>query len=167
MVSGYGWSLILVTLHAIKVSKTLVQAFLPMFFQELHPKGSCNKQWCSQFYTFLLCKQERIWGEGAWPAQIIVVCCTLSTQWCGTDIYADINYSKPQLYAHINLHSMLPPPFSAMSESTPGKYRYLTLIVAYILSPGGLGMVGKVVNVQAWKKESAVSCWMSSVWLNL
>ena len=35
MVSGYGWSLILVTLHAIKVSKTLVQAFLPMFFQEL------------------------------------------------------------------------------------------------------------------------------------
>ena len=26
MVSGYGWSLILVTLHAIKVSKTLVQA---------------------------------------------------------------------------------------------------------------------------------------------
>ena len=59
------------------------------------------------------------------------------------------------------------PPFSAMSESTPGKYRYLTQIVAYILSPGGLGMVGKVVNVQAWKKESAVSSWMSSVWLNL
>ena len=77
------------------------------------------------------------------------------------------NTANCMLYARINLHSVPPPPPSHLLRSIPANYpfceRYLTLIGGYILSPGGLGMVGKVVNIQAWKKESAVSGWMSSV----
>ena len=62
-------------------------------------------------------------------------------------------------YTHTSIYTLCPPPPTFCDPFLPSIIYewYLTLIDGYILSPGGLGMVGKVVNIQAWKKESIVS----------